>query len=135
VARSTQSTGRRQAARRPLGPGHLEQIYGTIRIGLRCGMWVLVARYGYLAIDALSGKSTAVVLSWGLAVIADWRVSISVTLTGFAALWALLERRVRQRTVERLHRRIREVETIIDPNRSSSSLTPRGTTNPRDMEP
>lgn len=97
-------------------------------------MWLGIARYGFAAVESLAGKSTTLLLSWGLDLVADWRVSISVTLAGFAGLWALLERRVRQRTVERLHRRINELETKVDPNRSTSSLTPRGKTNPRDRE-
>jgi hypothetical protein len=98
-------------------------------------MWLGIARYAFLAVEAMAGKSTTVLRSWGLAIVADWRVSISVAVAGLAGLWALLERRIRQSTVERLHRRVKELETIVDPNRSSSNLTPRGASNPRDREP
>lgn len=137
MARPAQQSNRGRAGRTrtsSLAPGHIDQIYGTIRTLIRCLMWLGIARYGFAAVESLAGKSTTLLLSWGLDVVADWRVSISVTLAGFAGLWALLERRVRQRTVERLHRRINELETKVDPNRSTSSLTPRGTTNPRDRE-
>jgi cation transport ATPase len=64
---------------------------------------------------------------------ADIKFAATATLAGFVGLWGYLERRNRQKTVERLHARIKQLEQKIDPNRTSSGLTSDGRTNPRDM--
>jgi hypothetical protein len=76
--------------------------------------------YADVGIDVgiLAEVGTSHFLAWGLAVA--------------AVLWALFERRLRRTTIERLTGRNRELEESIDPNRSSSNLTPRGKTRPED---
>jgi hypothetical protein len=56
----------------------------------------------------------------------------AVALGGGGCAWAAVERALRHRKVEALQGRIRELETAIDPNRSSSGLTPKGKANPKD---
>jgi len=43
------------------------------------------------------------------------------------------ERQTRRETVERLHDRIKDLELLLDPNRTSSSLMKDGSTNPTDL--
>jgi len=46
--------------------------------------------------------------------------------------YGLVERGLRRRTIKRLTARTQELELQIDSGRTSSGLTPRGTTHPRD---
>jgi hypothetical protein len=93
------------------------------------GLW-----QGRLAIDALAGQTTDVYVKAALGAFAELRVSVLLTLAGAASVWALLERYLRHRIIVRLHTRIRDLETNIDPERSSSGLTTKGQTNPSDRE-
>jgi hypothetical protein len=135
LAKSARVSGASQSSGSlPLNTGHVEQLYLTIRTALRCTAWVLVAYFAFSALEAMAGKTTSIFVQWGMNLVTDLRVVVSVSLAGLAGLWAMLERRERQRTVVRLHQRIKELETRIDPKRSSSTLTTKGTTNPRDRD-
>jgi hypothetical protein len=122
------------------GDGHeldayrVNQRYLTLRTIIRGGCSVVVAYYGFEALKALAGESTRVdvALSLVLSAVAKLEVVILLSLTGVACAWAVVERTLRHRKVERLQGRIRELETRIDPNRSSSGLTPAGRTRPED---
>jgi hypothetical protein len=76
------------------------------------------------------GKETVFALK--LSFLADIKFAVAVTLAGVAAAWAGLERWLRHRKVESIQDRIRELELTIDPHRTSSGLTPKGKTNPKD---
>jgi hypothetical protein len=98
-------------------------------------MWCGICILGYLAKDsivALAGQSTNVIVQMGLKVISDVRVTVSWAVTGGFGLWAFGERKIRQKRVLQLHARIKDLETAIDPDRSTSKLTPEGKTNPQD---
>lgn len=98
-------------------------------------IWVGICVLGYWtksAIIALAGHSTSVVVQAGLKIIADMRFAVSYIFSAGCVTWAVAERKIRQRRVRELHVRIKELETAIDPNRSSSKLTLEGKTNPRD---
>jgi hypothetical protein len=98
-------------------------------------IWVGICVLGYWAKDAivaLAGHSTSVVVQAGLKIISDVRFTASYMVSAGCTTWAVAERRIRQRRVRELHVRIKELETAIDPNRSSSKLTSEGKTNPRD---
>jgi hypothetical protein len=81
-------------------------------------------------IVSLAGRDTFVALK--MAFLADFKVALSVVLTGVAALWAIVERWLRYRKVEYLQGRIKDLEHAIDPNRTTSGLTPAGKTHPKD---
>jgi hypothetical protein len=114
----------------------IDQKYRTIRTAVRAAAWMFAAWCGYLLGDSLAGKLTGVNIdvSMLLAALADLKVGILVGLTGMAAAWAVVERYVRQRMVEKLHARVKALEVAIDPNRTSSGLTLRGRTHPDDRE-
>ncbi len=46
--------------------------------------------------------------------------------------YGMRERKLRRETIERLSKRITDLEKLVDPSRTSSHLTVRGTTNPED---
>lgn len=110
----------------------IDQQYKTARTVVRCvvaafGLWQ--ARY---AIEALAGQTTSIYVHTILEVFADLRFYLAFALAGGMAAWAVVERILRQRAIVRLHTRIKELETKADPERSSSGLTEKGQTNPRD---
>jgi membrane protein implicated in regulation of membrane protease activity len=82
------------------------------------------------ALAPLAGQNTAV--SLGLNLLADFKMTIAIALTGSAAAWAMIERVLRQRKTKYLQDRIKQLEERLDPDRSSSELTRTGKTNPKD---
>jgi hypothetical protein len=83
-------------------------------------------------IQAFAGETTR--LAFELSVLADVKFALTVTLAGGAAAWGFIERSLRHRKVEQMSGRIKELETRLDTNRSSSGLTPKGKTNPKDKK-
>ena len=111
---------------------HITQLYKTARTALRSlavvgGVYLLRG-----SLNALAGETTR--LAFELSIAADLKFAMSVTLAGTATAWAVAERRLRHRKVEELQGRIKTLEIRVDPQRSSSGLTPKGTTHPRDLE-
>jgi hypothetical protein len=111
----------------------VDQLYRTARttvrtIGVVSGVWLFAQ-----ALAPFAGKETAVSLV--LNVLADFKFALTVTLAGAAAAWAVAERRLRERKTKYLQDRVKELETKIDHNRSSSGLTRTGKTNPRARRP
>jgi Na+-transporting NADH:ubiquinone oxidoreductase subunit NqrB len=84
-------------------------------------------------IVSVAGQETFVALK--LAFLADFKVSLSFVMTGMAGAWAFGERWLRHRTVAQLQARNKEFELSIDTKRTSSGLTPSGTTHPKDKRP
>ncbi len=108
---------------------------GTVSVILsfiRWGAIVLIVRYAYLSIEALSGKTTLadIVVQF----LSGVKVSVAIAWTfgigGLAYGWK--QRKLRRDTVERLQKRIQALESKVDLNRTSSQLTPRGDTRPED---
>ncbi len=89
---------------------------------------VLIARYAYLSVSALSGKITTSDI--GVNFLGDVRVSEGLAwLLGIGGTgYGLSQRKLRRDTIERLQGRIKAMEKEHDPKRSSSNLTVRGTT-------
>lgn len=98
-------------------------------------------RYGCLAFciyeiqlgaTSFAGKTT--LASFFFRVFGNLRISIAVSwvLAGTATAWAVLERKLRKSAVRKKANRIRFLESISDPNRSSSGLMPDGSTRPED---
>ena len=89
-------------------------------------------KQGALVLSAFAGRSTAaniVVQLFGqLSVV--W--SLSVTISGLSISLYLVERRLHQKTRDRLTDRITELETRLDARRTSSLLTPEGLTRKED---
>ena len=110
------------------------QRYRTARTALRVtfagfAIWCL-----YLAIDSIAGKTTAfqAVVSVGFSLLWDIRFVVAFSLAGATTIWAAAERWLRHRKVNYLQGRIKVLELNIDPGRTTSGLTTKGRTNPRD---
>ena len=108
---------------------------GTVQVLsslIRWGAIVLIVRYGYLSIVSLAGQNTLADI--GINFLSNINVSIAVAWTaGVGGLaYGARQKKLRKNTVERLQGRIQELETEIDPNRSTSNLTHRGDTRPED---
>lgn len=130
---------RAEAAPEPTGMielARIDQRYRTLRTGIRTFGWVMAALFLYLLVSQLAGKITDVTVNLTVQaiahVLADIKVALAITLAGATTLWALAERSFRHHKVERMQARIRELETEIDPNRSTSGLATTGKTHPRD---
>jgi hypothetical protein len=110
----------------------IQQRYSAIRTAIRSVAWLAVAWLGFGAFKTFAGQTTSVAISLILNALVDLKFVVSIALTGTATAWALLERRLRLRKVETMQGHIKRLETILDPERSSSGLTTRGLTNPKD---
>jgi hypothetical protein len=113
---------------------HTDQLYLTLRTLLRCGTAVLIAYFGFEAVKVFAGESTRVdlALSLFISALAEVKMVALLSLTGVACAWGVMERTLRHRKVAQLQTRIRDLETRLDPERSSSGLTSGGRTNPED---
>jgi p-aminobenzoyl-glutamate transporter AbgT len=87
----------------------------------------------FLIVRSLAGQTT--IADIGVNILGNFRIStaISYVFMFSGVLYGASERELRKRTVERLAKRISELELQLDPNRSSSNLTSRGDTRPEDQ--
>jgi p-aminobenzoyl-glutamate transporter AbgT len=92
----------------------------------------LIAYFAYLSIRVLAGQETfaRIVVRF----LADFRVNEYVAyLFGIGGIvYGLGNRKLRKDNIERMAQRIKDLESLLDPRRSSSRLTPRGETRPED---
>lgn len=109
---------------------------GFIQISLsliKFAALVIIARYGYLSIEALAGYETKADLALNVL----GQLNFSITLAWAAAIGGLMygfrQKKLRRDTIERLQDRIKKYESMEDPNRSSSHLTKRGETRKEDQ--
>lgn len=109
----------------------VDQRYKTARTFFRCALGGGAVYYLRDILAVLAGETTKI--AFELSVLADVKFALTLTLAGCAAAWAVTERVLRYRKVESMQGRIRDLEKMIDPNRTSSGLTPKGKTNPRDI--
>lgn len=89
----------------------------------------------YKIIYCLSGQTThadILISIWGH-IKTSTLESVSILFGGTGIAYGYFERKLRQRTIKRLHSRIIEYEKMIDPKRSSSNLSSQGDTHPRDI--
>lgn len=114
----------------------VDQYYKTIRTGIRSIAVIAVAYFAFECFRQFAGKSTELNLALSLLVnaLVDIKFVVSLSVAGLASILAWRERRLRYRKTEELQGRIIKLERRIDPNRSSSGLTPKGKTNPMDIE-
>ena len=94
----------------------------------------VISYFGYLSIAALAGKTTVANFLFKLFGSIGVNAGVAYIFGGGGIVYGLLERRTRQKTVERLQSRVQELEKKRDPGRTSSKLTTRGETNPKDKD-
>lgn len=101
---------------------------------IRWGGLVAIAYFLYRSVDALAGERTIA----DIGVNFNTKISVSEVLAwifGISGIgYGYRQNDLRCTTIERLQGRIRELETHIDPQRTSSNLNQRGETNPRDSQ-
>jgi hypothetical protein len=108
----------------------LELAATVLRVAFPSAAAVAIAWLVTGSVDRLAGKFTYADI--GIRFVSDFKLSIAYTLTAAAATWALLERKLKGDTIKRLSTRTVELEKRLDPARTSSRLTERGTTRPGD---
>ena len=110
----------------------LELIETVIRLSIPWGALVAIAYWVHIDIAALAGKQTLAQI--GIAFLGDIKISDAVAyIFGAAgAGYGIAERNLRRKTIARLADEGRRLEQTLDPRRSSSNLTRRGTTRPED---
>lgn len=99
---------------------------------IKWGGLVWISYYAYLAVEAIAGKITVAEVGVSLLSKIEITVFLAWAFGVFGIWYGWSQRNLRRMTIERLQTRIVYLETIIDPGRSSSKLTPRGETRPED---
>jgi hypothetical protein len=99
-------------------------------VGIQWAGLVGIMYFTYNSVSVLSGKATFADI--GIRLIGDLKISegLAYCLGSGGILYGLNQRRLRRQTIEHLSSRLRRYESQIDPNRTSSGLTPKGTTPP-----
>lgn len=101
-----------------------------IRVGGTVGVFYLI----YLTLTAFAGKESSADLRFVAKVITSLRIDqVIAYLAGITGLlYGLAERKLRSGYIEKFSGRIEELESRIDPERSSSGLPSTGKTKPSD---
>lgn len=86
----------------------------------------------YSCIAELAGKTTLAYFFINLFANITVQAALAVSVSGVSIAYGLWQRRLKKKTTELLHVRIKELESGIDVNRTSSGLTKQGETNPQD---
>gem|GEM_PF-1961391 len=112
----------------------LDIIGSSIQQFIKYGFLAFCFYLFYLSVLALAGKHTFAEI--GIKVLGSLRISdgiLSVVAAGSLS-YGVGQRNLRRKNIERLSRRNQELEQQLDPKRSSSGLTLKGTTRPGDKE-
>lgn len=105
----------------------LDGCYGLVRTGLRAASWVLCMFFAWKMTQELAGKDTkfTALVNVFFSITSDRWVAYSVSALASLAWWR--ERKLRHKTIDDLSNHIKELESRVDPQRSSSGLTNKGT--------
>lgn len=109
-----------------------EEIGKTVRVLLVSLAGIAIVYLVGHAIEALAGKDTDANIFVDLFGKLEVAAALSWMVGGGGVVYGRAQSKLRKSAVERLHGRIKDLETQIDPTRTSSKLTPRGDTNPGD---
>ena len=110
-----------------------ESIANVVNTIIKWAALVWIVKYGYLSIMALAGQITKADFAVNL-LSNDAFAKIVAIIFAFGGVgFGLNERRLRKNSVESLSGRVRELEGMVDEHRSSSKLTQRGDTQPKDI--
>jgi hypothetical protein len=110
----------------------LDVLGSTTQTAIPWASLCFVAYMVFRSVNVLAGKTTFADL--GVNFIGNVKVNEALAwlLAVLFAGYGLNERRLRRKHIERTAPQIHELESRIDPNRTSSRLTPRGTTRRED---
>ena len=88
--------------------------------------------YASEMVSSLAGRTTLTDIGVGVLVSVQPREWVAYFIAVMALILGWRERRLRMQKVEHFGDRNRHLESQLDPNRSSSHLTPKGETRPED---
>lgn len=110
----------------------IDAIDANLRLIIKYGFLAIVAGFSYESIAVLAGKHTFADI--GIKFLSDVRIANSVgyVVGGAGLAYGRRQKKLKEDTIQQLAPRIKELEAAIDPNRSSSGLTPHGRTRPED---
>jgi len=110
----------------------IDGVVSTIQVAIKWFSLVGIAWLFYLSIKAVAGQYTFADI--GVRFIGNFKISEGLAyLFGVGGIsYGYKERRLRRSTIERLAPRNAALEKALDPNRTSSKLTTKGTTSPED---
>jgi hypothetical protein len=108
----------------------MDTVVEIIRIIFQWGAACFIAYCFLLAVQALAGRQTDANLNLGVRVLGNVAVNRGVIslLTASGWVYGLGQRAMRRRHIKRHTEDKNKLERVIDPNRTSSNLTTKGTT-------
>jgi hypothetical protein len=112
----------------------VDMVGSAIQVLVPWGSAVAIAYFVYLSLRSLVGHYTFADI--GLSFLGDFKISEGLAYifgTG-GVVYGVKQKKLRERNIERTAGRIKDYETAIDPNRTSSRLTPQGRTRPEDKK-
>jgi hypothetical protein len=111
----------------------LDVIAGAVQLLIPWGSAVLIAGFMYLMVSRLSGQTTLAQI--GIGFMGDIRLpdALAYAFGGGGFLYGLKERRLRHKKTETLAQHAAKLEELLDKNRTTSGLTPEGTTRREDI--
>jgi len=109
-----------------------EGVATVLITAIKWGAILGVFRYISVMVVALAGQTTAADI--GIKILGNFSISTALAwaLGIGCAGYGRAQNKLRKDTVERLQKRIQELERGVDPRRSTSRLTSRGDTRPED---
>lgn len=110
----------------------IDAVTSLVHALFRYSAIILPFYFMYRTAAVLAGKLTSADIALKLLGSLTINQSVAYTLGVGGILYGLAERGFRRRKTEYFQGRIRELEEQLDPKRTSSRLTTRGTTNPLD---
>jgi hypothetical protein len=130
---NTLSAEEQQRLEHLLGFKKWDVIGSSINTFIRYFFLFGIAVMMFLTARVLAGKYTFAQI--GVKFLADFKISdaVYIALSGGSIIYGLEQRRLRRKSIERITPRNKELELKIDARRSSSGLSPRGTSRPEDF--
>lgn len=110
----------------------IDSIAGIIKAAFFCVLLAVLAYWMREVLLAYAGKATLANVVIKLAADLRFDQTFAYIFGAGGIAYGLAQRQLRRRNIDRLTRRGIAAEQILDPNRTSSELTPRGTTRPED---
>ena len=106
----------------------IDRIADVAGTAIRYGSVVACVASVAWALRSFAGQST--VADVGIKFIGNLSISeaMAYALAGGSVLYGVRQQKLKRDTIEKMGKRNQQLESKIDPNRSSSKLTPRGTT-------
>src|SRR4051812_26788513 len=106
----------------------LDTVSEIIKEAMKWGSLVAIAYFGYMSVEVLAGTTTSANIGIRILGNVTFNKGVVAVLMGSGWAYGLGQRSVRRKNIERIVPAKNELERLVDPNRTSSNLTSRGTT-------